>query len=350
MNRALQQMANPKSGRYFSLSPKDQAALLKGVAPVMGRRAEIIEKDIWLCHVLGLLFQLPLRKRMAFKGGTSLSKVYGAIDRFSEDIDITIDYRDLMPEAPALEEIVNNSQRSKLSAALKTKMAVYIKDEVMPKLHQTLSTSFLGSLIKLEISDDAEKVRVYYPSAVEMAGGYVRPHILMEFGGRNSSLPHNSVKIDADIANYIPDLAFPTAKISVLSAERTFWEKVTLIHVECNRPNLKLNAERLSRHWYDLTKLYDHDIGKRAVLNIDLLHDVLRIKETFFRSPFSHYENCLNGKLRLIPDKEQLDALRQDYRAMVDAQMFYDKPLNFDSILDQLGRLEADLNGKLVTK
>ena len=98
---------------------------------------------------------------MAFKGGTSLSKVYGAIDRFSEDIDITIDYRDLMPEAPALEEIVNNSQRSKLSAALKAKMAIYIKDEVMPKLHQTLSTSFLGSLIKLEGADIDSRKRLF---------------------------------------------------------------------------------------------------------------------------------------------------------------------------------------------
>ncbi|PJC22741.1 MAG: nucleotidyl transferase AbiEii/AbiGii toxin family protein, partial [Comamonadaceae bacterium CG_4_9_14_0_8_um_filter_57_21] len=112
-------MADLHREHYFDLPVSDQADLLQSLAPVMGRRAEILEKDIWLCQVLDILFQLPCRRPMAFKGGTSLSKVYKAIDRFSEDIDVTVNYRSLVVDAPELESITSNSQRSKLSDALK---------------------------------------------------------------------------------------------------------------------------------------------------------------------------------------------------------------------------------------
>src|SRR5690606_12401170 len=112
-------MAKIDRDSYFDPPVGDPADVLHSPAPVMGRRAEILEKDIWLCQVLGILFQLPCRKPMAFKGGTSLSKVYKAIDRFSEDIDVTVDYRSLVADAPKLESITSNNQRGKLSDALK---------------------------------------------------------------------------------------------------------------------------------------------------------------------------------------------------------------------------------------
>lgn len=108
---------------YFALSLDDQADLLRALASRMGRRAEILEKDLWLCQVLGILFRLPCRKSMAFKGGTSLSKVYKVIERFSEDIDVTIDYRSLIADAPDLESITTNSQRRKLSDTLQAALA-----------------------------------------------------------------------------------------------------------------------------------------------------------------------------------------------------------------------------------
>lgn len=113
MRKALLPMAEPSAERYFDLPAEDQAELLQSLAPPMGRRAEILEKDIWLCQVLDILFSLPCRKPMAFKGGTSLSKVYRAIDRFSEDIDVTVDYRSLVPGAPELAAITSNRQRRK---------------------------------------------------------------------------------------------------------------------------------------------------------------------------------------------------------------------------------------------
>lgn len=133
--------------------------------------------------------------------------------------------------------------------------------------------------------------------------------------------------------------------MSVLSAERTFWEKATLLHVECHRSTPRLlGTERLSRHWYDLAKLADHEVGHRAVKNHDLLVDVLSIKETFYRSSFSHYAKCLAGELRLIPEAQTLAALNQDYDAMRSAGMFYGDVPSFDRIVERLRQLEIEIN------
>jgi len=149
-------MADLHREHYFDLPVSDQADLLQSLAPVMGRRAEILEKDIWLCQVLDILFQLPCRRPMAFKGGTSLSKVYKAIDRFSEDIDVTVNYRSLVVDAPELESITSNSQRSKLSDALKAALTTHVMDELVPALRSMLASALPTQATSIEVSDDAE--------------------------------------------------------------------------------------------------------------------------------------------------------------------------------------------------
>ena len=337
-------MTDIRRESYFDLFVSDQADLLQNLAPIMGRRAEILEKDIWLCLVLHILFQLPCRKPMAFKGGTSLSKVYKAIDRFSEDIDVTVDYRSLVANAPELESITSNSQRSKLSDALRAALTTHVIDELVPALRAALAFTLPTQSTSIEVSDDAEKLWVFYHSAVENTDTYVRPSILIEFGGRNSTLPQSTLAITPDIAEHVPDLSFPVAQVSVLSAARTFWEKATLIHVECHRPSLRPSADRLSRHWYDLARLAEHEVGQQALVDTELLRDVLRIKETFYRSSFSNYDRCSSGGFRLIPDPPLLAALRQDYMAMLSAQMFYGETMQFDEIQERIQALESTLN------
>lgn len=329
--------------RYFDLPLAEQAELLHGLAPVLGRRAEILEKDIWLCEVLGILFALPIRKPMAFKGGTSLSKVYQAIERFSEDIDITIDYRSLVADVPELAGL-SSAQRKKLSDALKAALVQHVIEELVPALRGALAQALPAYEVAIEVSDDAEKLWLYYRSAVENTDAYLRPNVLIEFGGRNATLPQDTMTIVPDVTAHVQELVFPSAQVAVLSPMRTFWEKATLIHVECHRPEPRVGAERLSRHWYDLARLADHEVGRKALADIELLRDVLRIKETFYRSGFSHYELCQAGGLQLVPDAVLLDALQRDYQAMLDAQMFYGETLAFDRIVERLTALESEIN------
>ena len=331
------------SERYFDLSLAEQAELLHGLAPVLGRRAEILEKDIWLCQVLGLLFSLPCRKPMAFKGGTSLSKVYQAVERFSEDIDVTVDYRSLVNDVPELATLGSN-QRRRLSDQLKAALAQHVTGELVPALREALAQALPRREIAIEVSEDAEKLWLYYPSAVENTDAYLRPSVLIEFGGRNATLPQDRLAIVPDVATHVPELAFPSAEVVVLSPMRTFWEKATLIHVECHRPQIRAGAERLSRHWYDLARLADHDVGRQAVPDTELLRDVLSIKETFYRSGHSHYDRCAAGGLRLVPEAALLGALRDDYQAMLAAQMFYGETLPFERIIERLAALEQQIN------
>ena len=277
-------------------------------------------------------------------GGTSLSKVFNAIDRFSEDIDITVDYRSLADNIPELSNIASNTQRAKLSEQLKLHLIEHIKLSLVPELDSALKAALPGYQLKIELSDDAEKLRIYYPGFNEDSNNYLRPNILIEFGGRNSTLPQHTITITPDVAEHLSSFNWPKAQVSVLSPTRTFWEKATLIHVECHRPQLRLSAERLSRHWYDLCRLADHEIGQTAIKDINLLKDVLRIKETFYRSGYSNYDHCLKGGLRLVPETELLGALRLDYQAMLDAQMFYGIHLPFNDIVDRLTLLESEIN------
>jgi len=329
---------------YFKLSLAEQAELLQSLATIIGRRANILEKDIWLCKILEILFQLPSRKPMAFKGGTSLSKVYRVIERFSEDIDVTVDYRSLADSVPELASIISNSQRKKLSDQLKLSLIEHITQSLAPELDAALKIALPNYQISLAFSDDGEKLTVSYPSAVENFDEYLPPNILIEFGGRNSTLPQEKIKITPDVAEYVSQISWPSALVSVLSPARTFWEKATLIHVECQRSQFRSGSNRLSRHWYDLTRLADHEIGRTAIKDIALLKDVLIVKETFFRSGASNYADCLTGELRLIPDEKMFEELRQDYQAMLDAQMFYGTYLSFNEIVHRLKLLEAEIN------
>lgn len=333
---------------FLHLDLADQAGILNTLSAQLGRRAEILEKDIWLCEVLSLLFDLPCRKPMAFKGGTSLSKVYQAIERFSEDIDITIDYRSLLDEEIDLATL-SRSKREKISGILKQRLAEHIAIELVPSLQTSLKQSHPGKTVNIALNADGEELRIFYPSAVNNKDHYLRPHILIEFGGRNAVLPQDKLTIIADIAPYLPDIIFPVARISVLSPQRTFWEKATLIHVECHRPKIRENAHRLSRHWYDLAQLASHDIGRRSLTDISLLLDVVQIKKTFFYSGFSNYDACLSGGIRLLPDRELLNALARDYKAMQDAGMFYGASLPFDIIVDRLQSLETVVNQKMTS-
>lgn len=184
-------VASATQFHFLHLELADQADILNALSAQTGRRAEILEKDIWLCEVLSLLFDLPLsllfdlpcRKPMAFKGGTSLSKVYQAIERFSEDIDVTIDYRSLLDEEIALQTL-SRSKREKLSDTLKHRLAEHIATALAPALQTSFTRSHPGKSINLELSTNGEELRIFYPSAVNHSSSYLRPHILIEFGGR----------------------------------------------------------------------------------------------------------------------------------------------------------------------
>lgn len=329
---------------FLRLPLSEQAEILNGLAPELGRAANVLEKDVWVCWVLQQLFQMPGRLTMAFKGGTSLSKVFDAISRFSEDVDVTLDYREFHSEINPFDAQTSRRQIGKLSDSLKAYVRDHAHGVAAPHFAEQLRAQIESEHARVEINDNGEELRIHYPSALNQGSGYVSNSVLVEFGGRNITEPNAEHQIQPYIADRLPNLTFPSAMVTVLSPTRTFWEKATLIHVECHRRDLRADASRQSRHWYDLAQLADNEIGRDALKDRELLSAVVTHKKAFFHVGHANYDACLTGQLRLFPDETLLEAVRADLQAMIDAGMFYGERPSFDSIIARLRALEDDIN------
>lgn len=331
---------------FLMLPAAERSQILRGLAPRMGRTAIVLEKDVWVCWVLQHLFTMPGRLPMAFKGGTSLSKVFRAIDRFSEDVDITLDYRGLDASVDPFAEGLSRRKLRLLGEHLEELVAEYGLNVLAPYFERLLDEQLGPGLAWVErcADEDDLKLRIHFPSALEGTDGYVKDSVLLELGGRNITEPNEMHEVSPDIVEHLSGLELPVALVGVLAPERTFWEKATLIHAECNRVEFRASVERLSRHWYDLARLADQEIGKRAMDDRDLLVDVVRHKEAFYYASYANYDACLAGQLRLIPDASVLPALRDDFDRMVGAGMFIGEPPALDDIMERLQALESAIN------
>lgn len=330
---------------YLTLPQKDQAQILRALSTneSIKREAILLEKDIWVCWALEHLFKMPNRLPMAFKGGTSLSKAFQVIERFSEDVDITIDYQAFNCGDPFADG-VSKTKLKNISLQIKAMVTQHLKDILVPYYESIIAEQFNENAPTVELDNDGETVHLRYPSVIEQKNGYIIDSIRLEFGGRNLTVPNDNYTIISDISAYINNLSFPVAQATVLSPQKTYWEKLTLIHYECNRPMLKNDANRISRHWYDIVMLANHDIGKQAIINYELLKEVVKIKKTFYDSSYANYDACLTGNFRLIPHDDYLKLLKQDFNHMLFNKMFYGDQPNFDNIMERVTELERKIN------
>lgn len=326
---------------FLSLKAGERAEILRTVNVNFGPDPIIMEKDIWVCWALQALFSMPDPHPMAFKGGTSLSKVYGVIDRFSEDVDITLDYRSFDDDFDPFAEGASRNRIRLLSERLKSRVASYVSDVVAPSLEAAAERLGADGRCQILVGDDGETIRFIYPSAVENHGGYIKSEVLLEFGGRNVITPNEQHTVVPDIARLTPALDYPAATVTALSPRRTFWEKATLVHVACHRRRL---ADRLCRHWFDLACLSSHVIGQAALRDRAILEDVVGHKKVFFHAGNANYDQCLDGRLRLVPDDDQLPALQSDYDGMCESGAIGADAPGFDQMIERIASLEADAN------
>jgi hypothetical protein len=277
---------------------------------------------------------------MAFKGGTSLSKVYRAIERFSEDIDITVDHKGLIPEEDPFQAGYSRTKKDKLIAKLRASLLELLKDKIVPVLNNRVTTGE-----NIELNEGKATVLLNYASSLGNKLGYVKERVQIEFGAINSTEPREKRRIQSYIGEILPNLIFPEAEVQVLKGTRTFWEKVTLIHAEINRNRELGGFDRFSRHWYDLYRMADHEICKNALSrDFGLLDNVVKYKMTFYRSGGAKYEDCLSHNVRLIPEGKLRQALEKDYQKMKEAGMFYGVAPIFTEIIERITDLEREIN------
>lgn len=337
------------------LPARDRAALFGETGATRGVADTIIEKDFWVCWTLRRLFEQPEdAPTLVFKGGTSLSKAFNAIRRFSEDIDLSFDRADLgyTGDRDPEKEGLSRKKVGQLIDDLVGDVELHIAEKLLPALRASIVRQ-LGEPTNgewsLEIDDaDAQTVNFHYPTALAAAEyesmGYITPRVKLELGARGDPWPTEERVIRPYAADDYPDFfENPDSTVVVLSARRTFWEKATALHAEAHRPTESPAPQYLSRHYYDLAMLIDTDEGKAAATNFELLAQVAKHKAIFFRSGWASYATARPGSLRLLPDAARLKDLRTDYRAMA-PMMFDQSPPSFDDILAKIAALQETIN------
>lgn len=323
--------------KVAALSTAERSELFSETAARRGMTPAIVEKDFWVTWTLGKLFSTPeLSRILMFKGGTSLSKVFGLIERFSEDIDLILDWTILTGEDP--EAGRSKAKQQKLNQEIDQRGQDYIAGE----LRQAMSAC-LAPVCSCEVdTGDRHVLNVRYPGA--FGDDYLRPEVRLEIGPLASWLPFGEYPIRPYAAEAFPAVFDrPECRVRAIRAERTFWEKATILHHEANRPEGSVQPPRNSRHYYDLARMAASPVKAAALADLDLLASVVAFKQCFYPRGWARYDMAKPGTMRLVPDGHVLAAVTADYRAMA-TMIFGDYPA-IEVIMGKLQALEDEING-----
>lgn len=343
--------------RITTANERDRQELFVSTARRVGITEPSVEKDFWVCWTIHALFhgRRENAPRLLFKGGTSLSKAFGLISRFSEDIDITV-FRHDLGEPVSIEDLEKLSAKKRNAKLDEIRAACqqYLREELRPEL-ETLLFHAVGDnrdercSVTLDDTDpDGQTLLVRYPPALA-ADAYVRSEVRIECGAKSALDPHVNTTIRPYIADELPDLDLRVADVITIQATRTFWDKVVIVHGLRgwfdNRGELRQEGQRISRHYYDLHVMRGTDAGERAMADLKLGAECVRHARMFFNRPPFNLSAATPGSFALTPVDKMRDALRRDYEAM--AGMIIGQAPAFDDVIASIASLEKRLNGNI---
>lgn len=328
--------------KIAKISAKDREALFRNSAAKMGMNEAIIEKDFWVCYMLDYLFHRCVwKENLAFKGGTSLSKAYDLIERFSEDIDLILDWRVLGYRIDEPWEERSITKQDIFNKEANSKAEEFLRESFLPVVISDL-TAELGTDVKCFIdADDGQTVKFSYPNS--FSDQSILQEIRLEIGALAAWTPVNQ-QIIIPYAAKVYGRVFDQPETNILTVlpERTFWEKVTILHREAFRDENRPFPSRYSRHYYDVYCMTKTPVKDRALADTELLKHVVDFKNKFYRCPWARYDLAERGTMRLMPPEYNIEKLRDDYDHMQN-MIFGEKP-GFDEILDGIQKLEIEMN------
>ena len=349
---------NPGFLEFLNAAPEDRRDVFLGAARRIGTPAHNVEKDFWACWTLDALFNgLPEgHPRLLFKGGTSLSKAYSLISRFSEDIDVTV-FRDDIGYAASVEELEALSRKKRQASldAIKAACRDYIHDTLFPQLgilvRAALSAAGIdshpASMVVDDQDPDGHTLLFWYPSVTAPADTYIRPAVKIESGAKSALEPHCTVAIRPDVSKEVPGISIEVANVRTVLPSRTFWDKVVILHGlrrwHENRGVLRSQGQRVSRHYYDVHCMMRSGAVAGAIDDHVLASDCVRHARMFFGSPDLGLDTAAPGTFVLGPTGNMLADLRRDYERM--AGMIIGEVPGFDEVIESVHKLEARVNG-----
>jgi len=337
--------------KFLTASEKNRTDALLAAAQRLGANAQYVEKDFWVCWTLDVLYHgLPSGgPRLLFKGGTSLSKGYGLINRFSEDIDITAFRQDLNQAASAEElEKLNKTKRQQKLDAIRDACRTWVQGALRQGVAQRI-VEYVGEAGRVELEDtdrDGQTLLVFYPSIVRTEADYVRPAVRIECGAKSALDPHAETTIRPYVADEVADLKISVPKVTTIEPTRSFWDKAVIAHGLRRwferRGELRQEGQRISRHYYDLHCLLNSAAGRAALAAENLAIDCVRHARLFFDRPDFDLASAQPGSWAIEPSVAMLERLQADY-AKTMAMIFGTAP-KFEEIMASVKKINDSIN------
>lgn len=331
---------------FIDLSKEDRLDILDRVSSELNIcQREVIEKDWWGTAVLRAMFGLPYADHLSFKGGTSLSKCWHLIDRFSEDIDVAIDREYL--------GFTGTLSKTQISDKLRRTACSFVRETMQHDLAEQLYQNGISKekfKVNVDITPisttDPEVININYDSVLSFSidgvdgNQYVLPKVKVEVSGRSMSEPVQEIALDSMIDQVYPKAPFAEPKFMVRAVlpERTFLEKVFLLHEEFAKPKDLIRVERMSRHMYDIGQMLKTPIAESAINNADLYRQVVEHRRTFISLRGFDYDTLYPATLNIVPPVSIAEQWKADYETMR-MHMIYGESVPFDELVGNLKEL-----------
>lgn len=326
--------------KFLELSDSQRKSVYESVAIKVGLPAQVIEKDFWVTAILQTVFTLPVAKQLVFKGGTSLSKGWKLIERFSEDIDIAVD--------PIMLGVPEGDLTKKQIKKLRKTSSLFVLEQLTPMICEEVQREGLHSFITVDAQPNGEgdntypeprQIYLHYKSVFDKALTYLRPDVVLEVSARSLIEPTEPIQIKSILGEHLPVLPLTDSVIHTAIPAKTFLEKVFLLHELFSVPGHGMIAEHKSRHLYDLYVMMNKDFAKKAVIDDILWESIRHHREIYTSVRDIDYTPDVRKRLRLIPREDILDTWRADYDAMKESMIYGNKP-SFDELLEGMSELQ----------
>jgi predicted nucleotidyltransferase component of viral defense system len=328
---------------WINLSKEQKIQVLEQTGIAKGLPAFVVEKDWWVSIILKAIFQSKYADSIIFKGGTSLSKAYHLIDRFSEDIDLIID-RHLL----GFDELHSGTQIKKLRRASGSFIINEFREELMIQLDQLgikRDQYEIRYNDKVDDTSDPNTLEIYYQSVVPVSNAYIQQRVLLEMGARSLTEPAETKSTISFIDKQYKDLPFTEDEfnVQVVVPKRTFIEKVLLLHEEFSKPMANIRTARLTRHLYDLDKMMVAGYGAQAIADNELFETIVQHRKAVTPLRGLDYSNHKKGNLSIIPPEEVIAQWEADYKVM-QQNMIIGESLPWNELIEKIKKIEELFN------